>query len=43
MTAVLEHLRADGICVFALHATELGRPLYESLGFVASNELRLRC
>jgi len=42
MTAILEHLRAEGVRVFALHATEVGRPLYESLGFAASNEMRAR-
>jgi ribosomal protein S18 acetylase RimI-like enzyme len=42
MTAVMEHLRADGVRVFTLHASEMGRSLYESLGFTASNEMRLR-
>jgi len=42
MTTILDHLRAHEVRVFSLHATELGRPLYESLGFTASNEMRLR-
>jgi len=42
MTTILDHLRAEGLRVLALHATEMGRPLYGSLGFAASNELRLR-
>ncbi|MBU0494574.1 MAG: GNAT family N-acetyltransferase [Chloroflexi bacterium] len=42
METILAHLRAAGVCAFSLHATNVGRPLYESLGFAASNEMRLR-
>jgi hypothetical protein len=28
--------------VIALHASEVGRPLYEELGFAPSNEMRLK-
>jgi GNAT superfamily N-acetyltransferase len=34
LTRVLDRLRADGVERFYLHATEAGRPLYESIGFV---------
>jgi GNAT superfamily N-acetyltransferase len=33
--AVLEFLEASGVATVLLHATELGRPVYERLGFVA--------
>ncbi|HUY77681.1 MAG TPA: GNAT family N-acetyltransferase [Ktedonobacterales bacterium] len=39
MGAILEWSRAQGIERVALHPTSMGRPLYESLGFVPSNEL----
>ncbi len=42
METILDHLRAEGVGVLALHATEMGRPLYERLGFAASNEMRRR-
>jgi predicted N-acetyltransferase YhbS len=35
LTRVIENLRHDGVGRFYLHATAAGRPLYESLGFVA--------
>ena len=31
----------NGVDVMSLHASQLGRPLYESLEFVATNEMRL--
>jgi GNAT superfamily N-acetyltransferase len=40
--AMLEWLAEQGLQVISLHATEAGRPLYERLGFAASNEMRLR-
>ena len=41
MEALIEWSRAAGIERIALHASPDGRPLYESLGFLATNELRL--
>lgn len=42
MRIVLEWLEDQGIRCMALHSTEMGRPLYKDLGFVDSNEMRLR-
>jgi GNAT superfamily N-acetyltransferase len=33
--------RAHGIATVILHASDEGRPLYQSLGFAATNEMRL--
>jgi ribosomal protein S18 acetylase RimI-like enzyme len=41
MRAVLDALAARGIRRIVLHASDNGRPLYERLGFVATNEMRL--
>jgi GNAT superfamily N-acetyltransferase len=41
MRAVLDALVARGIRRIVLHASDNGRPLYERLGFVATNEMRL--
>ena len=41
MRAVLDALVQSGIRRVVLHAAEDGRRLYERLGFVASNEMRL--
>lgn len=42
MQTVLAWTRDYGFDSVALHATDVGRPLYESLGFVRSNEMRLK-
>jgi len=42
MGAMIQWLVDHGIQVIALHASEVGRPLYEELGFTPSNEMRLR-
>ncbi len=42
MQVMLEWLAEQSIHWVALHATEVGRPLYKGLGFVDSNEMRLR-
>jgi ribosomal protein S18 acetylase RimI-like enzyme len=42
MTMILDHSRAEKIRMIALHASDEGRPLYESLGFKPTNEMRLR-
>jgi GNAT superfamily N-acetyltransferase len=34
--------RGQGFGVVALHASDEGRPLYESMGFTSSNEMRLK-
>jgi ribosomal protein S18 acetylase RimI-like enzyme len=41
MRAVLEALAARGISRVVLHASDDGRRLYERLGFVPTNEMRL--
>jgi GNAT superfamily N-acetyltransferase len=40
--AVLDWCRDEGFKVVSLHASPFGRPLYESLGFEPSNEMRLQ-
>jgi GNAT superfamily N-acetyltransferase len=42
MRVMLKWLAEQDIQHVVLHATETGRPLYEELGFVDSNEMRLR-
>ena len=39
MGRILEWAETDGIDSLVLHAAPAGRPLYESLGFVATNEM----
>lgn len=39
--AVTEHLRSVGCTQIHLHASPAGRPVYEKLGFLPANELRL--
>ena len=41
MRALLDGLAARGIRRIVLHASDDGRPLYERLGFIATNEMRL--
>ena len=41
MTTVLAWCRANGTDTVILHASPSGRRLYESLGFQATNEMRL--
>ena len=38
--AVLEWARGERLASVVLHASEAGRPLYEQLGFVSTNEMR---
>lgn len=40
MTAMLDWCKRDRIAKVVLHASQDGRPLYESLGFVQTNEMR---
>ncbi len=42
MEAMIEWCRAEGFGFVSLHATKLGRPLYEALGFKPTTELRLK-
>jgi GNAT superfamily N-acetyltransferase len=39
--AIIEWCHAQGIYAISLHASDEGRPIYESLGFVQTNEMRL--
>lgn len=41
MRHILEGARAHDVGSLVLHAAPAGRPLYESLGFAATNEMRL--
>ncbi len=41
MTKMIHFARRNGVPVLHLHASESGRPLYERLGFVGANEMRL--
>ncbi|HEY73292.1 MAG: hypothetical protein DRJ03_12335 [Chloroflexi bacterium] len=42
MQTMLAWLAERGIERVSLHTTEMGKPLYEELGFVDSNEMRLK-
>ncbi|WP_321475447.1 GNAT family N-acetyltransferase [uncultured Paludibaculum sp.] len=41
MTTAVDWCREAGFGIVSLHASTEGRPLYESLGFQATNEMRL--
>ena len=42
MMTILDWLKGQGFRAVNLHASPEGRPLYEKLGFSATNEMRLR-
>jgi GNAT superfamily N-acetyltransferase len=42
MQTILGWLEEQDIQCMALHATEMGRPLYRDLGFLDSNEMKMR-
>ena len=42
MEAMAEWCRRDGYGLVSLHASEWGRPLYESMGFQPTNEMSLK-
>ena len=41
LNAMIDYCRANGWPRISLHASDMGRGLYEELGFVPTNELRL--
>ncbi len=41
METIVEWCRGEGLAAVFLHASHEGRPLYESLGFQAGNEMKL--
>jgi GNAT superfamily N-acetyltransferase len=41
MQAIIDWCRTEGFQMISLHASPYGRPLYESLGFGPTNEMRL--
>jgi GNAT superfamily N-acetyltransferase len=42
MNTILDQCRSEGLANVILHASDPGRPLYESLGFKATREMRLQ-
>jgi GNAT superfamily N-acetyltransferase len=41
VSAIVEWCRAEGLSSASLHASVFGRPLYETMGFKPTNEMRL--
>ncbi|MGA3210362.1 MAG: GNAT family N-acetyltransferase [Terriglobales bacterium] len=41
METIIAWCRSEGFQTVALHASDQGRPLYESMGFAPTNEMRL--
>jgi len=41
VTTLIDWCKENGIDLVVLHASDEGRPLYESLGFIATNEMNL--
>lgn len=41
LQTILDWCAQQNLNIIALHASDFGRPLYESLGFTATNEMRL--
>jgi GNAT superfamily N-acetyltransferase len=41
MQTMIDWCRAEGLVTVDLHASDEGRPLYESMGFMPTNEMRL--
>ena len=41
METMIQHCREENFPFVSLHASDLGRPLYEQMGFVPTNEMRL--
>jgi len=42
LQVILEWSRTYGLSIVSLHASQAGRPLYESLGFQPTNEMRIK-
>jgi GNAT superfamily N-acetyltransferase len=42
MQVAIDWARSEGFRILSLHASREGRPLYQSLGFEPTNEMRLR-
>ena len=42
MQKVIEWIKKNDLTVVSLHATEMGRKMYEELGFKETNEMRLK-
>jgi GNAT superfamily N-acetyltransferase len=42
MSLMIKTLKDEGFSSVMLHASDAGRPLYETLGFMPTNEMRLR-
>ena len=42
MEVMIEWCRARGFSAVSLHASEAGRPVYEAMGFVQTNEMRIK-
>ena len=42
MTEMVEWCRVQGFTVVSLHASDAGRPIYAGMGFLPTNEMRLR-
>ncbi len=38
----VEFCRESGVSTVSLHASDMGRPVYEKLGFATTNEMRIR-
>jgi GNAT superfamily N-acetyltransferase len=41
MDTALDWCRSNQVCTVILHSSEAGKPLYESLGFAPTNEMRI--
>ncbi len=41
MRGIIDWCRAEGLSIVRLHASDAGRPLYQSMGFEPTNEMRL--
>jgi hypothetical protein len=42
MLLMIQWLKEQGFSSVSLHASDAGRHLYETLGFIPTNEMRLR-